>query len=73
MEKIPIATESITLGQFLKYINHVTTGGEAKVILAEEDIRVDGEREHRRGRKLYPGSVVDIPEEGVYKIVKKQD
>ncbi len=73
MKKVPISTEFITLGQLLKYVDHVGTGGEAKIALAEEEIRVDGEREHRRGRKLYPGSVVEIPKEGIYEIVKKQD
>ncbi len=73
MEKISITTEHITLGQFLKYVNHVSTGGEAKVFLAEGKVRVDGERETRRGRKLYPGSVVEIDPGGKYEIVDKQD
>ncbi len=52
-ERIEISTEYIQLGQFLKLSNVVESGGMVKVFLAEFDVYVNGEREQRRGRKLY--------------------
>ena len=58
MEKI--TTEYITLQQFMKLSGIVFTGGEAKLRIKEMDIVVNGEKENRRGRKLYPGDNVKI-------------
>jgi len=58
MEKI--TTEYITLQQFMKLSGIVSTGGEAKLKIKEMDIVVNGEKENRRGRKLYPGDNVKI-------------
>jgi len=55
-----ITTEYITLQQFLKLVGAAQTGGEAKHLVKELDITVNGEKEDRRGRKLYPGDVVVI-------------
>ena len=60
METVKIHTESITLGQFLKFVNLASSGGEVKALLAEGNIRVDGTVEIRRGRKLYPGMTVSV-------------
>jgi ribosome-associated protein len=53
-----ITTEFIKLDSFLKAENAVSSGGEAKVMIAEGYISVNGEVELRRGRKLYPGDIV---------------
>lgn len=50
----------ITLGQFLKVVNVVQSGGEAKYFLLENKVLVNGVLESRRGRKLYPGDRVSI-------------
>lgn len=60
MEKI--TTEYITLQQFMKLSGIVSTGGEAKLRIKEMDIVVNGEKENRRGRKLYPGDKVKLKE-----------
>ncbi|MBR2811963.1 MAG: RNA-binding S4 domain-containing protein [Solobacterium sp.] len=52
--------EYITLQQFLKLKDIASSGGEAKYLVKELDILVNGEKEDRRGRKLYPGDVVVI-------------
>lgn len=59
-EKISIETEFITLGQFLKYANILESGGMIKSFLQTEGVLVNGEMEHRRGRKLYPQDQVYI-------------
>ena len=58
MEKI--TTEYITLQAFLKLVGAASTGGEAKIMIQEANILVNGQTELRRGRKLYPGDVVVV-------------
>ena len=53
-----IVTEYIKLDSFLKGVNVVGSGGEAKLIISEGHVSVNGAVELRRGRKLYPGDQV---------------
>ena len=55
-----IVTDYIKLDSFLKMTGAVGTGGEAKIRIAEGEVRVNGEVEPRRGRKLYPGDRVEL-------------
>ncbi|MBR3349394.1 MAG: RNA-binding S4 domain-containing protein [Solobacterium sp.] len=55
-----ITTDYITLQQFLKLEDIASSGGEAKVLVSQLDITVNGEKENRRGRKLYPGDEIMI-------------
>lgn len=57
---VKITTDYITLQQFLKLESIASTGGEAKILVSQLDITVNGEKENRRGKKLYPGDVVII-------------
>jgi ribosome-associated protein len=66
MKTIPINGDYITLGQLLKSVDLVSSGGEAKAFLTSYEIMVNQEPEERRGRKLYPQDVVEI--EGYGKI-----
>ena len=50
----------IRLDQFLKLVGAAQTGGHAKILVQEGEVRVDGEVETRRGRKLRGGEVVEI-------------
>ncbi|MFG6113606.1 S4 domain-containing protein YaaA [Halobacillus sp. MO56] len=70
-DKIEISTEYIQLGQFLKLANIVESGGMVKIFLAEYEVYVNEELENRRGRKLYPGDVVEIPGMGSFGVVKE--
>lgn len=69
IEKISIKTEYITLGQFLKLANIFDSGGMIKHFLRDTGVLVNGNKEHRRGRKLYPGDVVEVETVGKF-IVK---
>lgn len=60
MEKIKINTEYITLGQFLKIADIISSGGQAKFFLAENEVLVNGEVDNRRGRKLYKDMTVKV-------------
>lgn len=53
-----ITTEYIKLDSLLKGVNVVGSGGEAKIVITEGQVEVNGETENRRGRKLYPGDRV---------------
>lgn len=56
--KIRDDEEFITLNVLLKITDIIPTGGMAKIYLAENDVYVNGEKENRRGRKLYRGDIV---------------
>ncbi|WP_141013956.1 RNA-binding S4 domain-containing protein [Nocardioides sambongensis] len=57
---VGIRDESIRLGQFLKLANLVESGAEAKPLIADGLVRVNGEVETRRGRQLRAGDVVEL-------------
>jgi ribosome-associated protein len=57
---VPISDESIRLGQFLKLANLVETGAEAKPVIQDGRVSVNGEVETRRGRQLVKGDVVSL-------------
>jgi ribosome-associated protein len=57
---IPIHGEFITLGQLLKLAGVLGSGGEVRAFLQETSIRVNGEHDNRRGRKLHPGDIIVV-------------
>lgn len=57
MEILEIKTEYIKLDQALKFANVVESGAFAKDVIAELLVKVNGETETRRGKKLYNGDV----------------
>lgn len=59
-----LKTDYITLGQLLKIVDIISSGGQAKWFLQENDVLINGELDNRRGRKLYPNDLVEIPEYG---------
>ena len=63
IQEVPIWSEYITLGQLLKLANVISNGAEAKGYLAEVMPLVNGEDENRRGKKLYPGDTIQLPDE----------
>ena len=52
---VVISTEFIKLQDAMKYANIVMSGGEAKQLILEEQVHVNGEVCTMRGKKLYPG------------------
>ncbi len=56
-------SSGITLGQALKASNLVGSGGEAKALIQGGEVRVNGEVETRRGRRLREGDVVEVGDE----------
>lgn len=60
IDDVPINEDVIRLGQFLKLANLVESGAEAKTVIADGEVLVDGDVELRRGRQLAPGAVVEL-------------
>lgn len=60
MEKITIETEYIKLDSLLKFTAVVGTGGEAKYVISEGMVTVNGEVCTMRGKKLRPGDKVSF-------------
>lgn len=55
-----LADNKIKLDQFLKLIGVASTGGQAKYMIVDGLVKVNGELETRRGRKLVPSDTVTI-------------
>jgi ribosome-associated protein len=62
---VEIREESIRLGQLLKLADLVDNGAEAKTLLMQGSVFVNGEVETRRGRQLVKGDVVSLGGESV--------
>lgn len=60
MKKIKINTEYITLGQFLKLADLISSGGEAKSFLMSHEVYINDELDMRRGRKLRPHDKINV-------------
>lgn len=69
LNEIVIDSEFVTLGQFLKITDAISSGGMAKWFLAENEVYVNGEIEDRRGRKLRHKDTVNIPGVGRFIIL----
>ena len=59
-EKVKINTEYIKLDQFLKWVNVVGQGSDAKELIMDGFVKVNGEVEFRRGKKLVIGDIVEV-------------
>lgn len=60
MEIIRIKDDQIKLGQALKLAGLVDSGVEAKIEVQEGKVRVNGEVELQRGKKIHPGDVIEF-------------
>ena len=69
MQEIKLRDEFIKLGQALKAAGVVGSGVDAKLVIQDGLVKVNGETEVRRGKKLYEGDVVTFEGETIH-IVK---
>ena len=65
MEAITITTEYIKLQDLLKFAAAVETGGEAKLVIQEGDVTVNGEVCTMRGKKCRAGDVIELDGQSV--------
>lgn len=60
---IKIRTEYITLDQFLKFARITQTGGQAKNLISDGKVKVNGNIELKRGKKLYKDDIIIVNDE----------
>lgn len=60
VQDVTVDREGIRLGQFLKLAGLIESGADAKLVLAQGEVLVNGESEIRRGRQLRHGDVVQL-------------
>ena len=60
MNAVEIKDDFIKLGQLLKLADLVSSGVEAKIVIQNGEVKVNGEIETRRGKKIYPQDVVEF-------------
>lgn len=60
MNEIKISTEFIKLDQLLKFTGEVETGGQAKELILDGQVKVNGKVENQRGKKIFPGDKVEF-------------
>ncbi|MBG0763577.1 MAG: RNA-binding S4 domain-containing protein [Tissierellales bacterium] len=68
MVEVKIEGEFIKLQQFLKYIDVAQTDGHAKILINDGNVKVNGDIEYQRGKKLYKNDIIEVEDE-VFKII----
>ena len=70
MRDVEVRAGGIDLGQLLKFAGLADTGGDAKALLADGAVSVNGEVDTRRGRTLRDGDVVAVTGEDPVRVVE---
>lgn len=70
---IPIDKPPIRLGQFLKLADLAQDGVEAKILIQQGEIFVNGHIEYRRGRQLHEGDIIEYGEKQLQLITSSHD
>jgi ribosome-associated protein len=72
MKELAISEEPIELYKILKFENMVNSGGEAKYVISEGQVTVNGQVETRKRKKIFSGDVVEFGEEKIRIQVKRK-
>lgn len=70
MKEITINSEFIKLDQFLKYAEIASTGGEAKTLIMDGEVKINNTVEFARGKKIHVGDIIEFQKKQ-YKVVKE--
>lgn len=65
---VAIEKEQIQLQQFLKWLNITESGGTAKIFIKAGKVKVNGEIEYKRGKRLIPGDFIEVEGYGKFKV-----
>ncbi len=60
MKEVKITTEFIKLDQLLKFAEISQSGGESKVFIKSEEVKVNGKIATERGKKIRSGDVIEV-------------
>ena len=73
MRKVEITREPVELYKILKFEGLVTTGGEAKLLIGDGQVMVNGEIETRRRKKIVNGDVIEFRGEALQMLLVSSD
>jgi ribosome-associated protein len=65
MKELAISEEPIELYKILKFENMVNSGGEAKYVISEGQVIVNGKVETRKRKKIFSGDIVEFGKEKI--------
>jgi len=65
MQEIKIDTEFIKLDQLLKLVDVASTGGHAKFLIQEGYVKINGNIEYQRGKKIKSGDILEVEGEKI--------
>lgn len=65
MREVEISHEPIELYKILKFEGMVASGGEAKAVIAEGLVSVNGSVETRKGKKIVSGDVIEFGQDKI--------
>ena len=68
-ESVSIYTETVELAALLKWAQVVPTGGQAKRLIEQGQVQVNGAVEHRRSRRVHVGDVVAVGQQA-FRVVR---
>lgn len=68
VKEVPIKEKHIRLDQFLKWAALTDSGGQSKILILSEQVKVNGQTETRRTRKLFPGDIVEVVDIAKFKV-----
>jgi len=71
LERITIKTEFIKLNQLLKWAGIADTGAHANQMIKDGLVKVNGELETRRGKKIYPGDKILLDDRYEFLVVRE--
>ncbi len=69
MEEIKLETDYIKLDQFLKLCGIAQTGGQAKMMIADGLVKVNGEVSRQRGKKIRKNDKIKVDEEHLFIVI----
>ena len=69
MEEIKLDTDYIKLDQFLKFCGIAQTGGQAKMMIADGLVKVNGEVSRQRGKKIRKNDKIKVDEEHLFIVI----
>jgi len=65
---VPIKEEHIRLDQFLKWAALTDSGGQSKMLILSEQVKVNGKTETKRTRILLPGYIIEVVDIAKFKV-----
>lgn len=68
MQEIQIDTEFIKLDSFMKWAGIVGSGSDAKMLISDGEVKLNGEVVTQRGKKIFKGDCIEFQDE-LYKII----